>query len=234
MRSISSHRVGTGPRSGAHRPIGTQNAPHASPSAPSGCFQPQGPHRRSTTASYRGTLDAHVVATHQKTARNWSRRSSSGRRFSMNGATQIANEDIITASSGAESPRGGHRRTRSGDRKLRGALTPYRSGEKGHILAGRDASCAAGLDWLTAVRSRLDLRNGAPARRPGTRRSPREISHRAVLASPAEDGRDSLPFPFFPNEAYDLDAQLGNDHRRQSRQRVKRKVTMQLTRAGFL
>jgi len=193
---------------------------------------------------FRGTLDAHVVALDQKTGKEvWKQKVVEWKEgYSMTGAPQIANGVLITGISGAEFGTRGFidgRDPETGKLLWRTYTIPG-PGEKGHDTwpAGDAYLRGGGSTWITgSYDPELDLAywgtgNGGPwnpTLRPGD-----NLHTASVLAIRPRTGEIAWHFQFFPNEAYDLDANwemIIADIRVNG---VVRKVTMQLTRGGFL
>jgi len=193
---------------------------------------------------FRGTLDAHVVALDMKTGKQiWKEKVAEWKDgFSITGAPQIANGVLITGISGAEF---GTRCFIDGydpdtGKKLWRTYTIPGPGEKGHDTwpAGDAYLRGGGSTWITgSYDPELDLiywgtGNGGPwnpTLRPGD-----NLYTASVLALRPKTGELVWHFQFFPNEGYDWDTNWEMILADIMVEGVKRKVAMQLTRAGFL
>jgi alcohol dehydrogenase (cytochrome c) len=193
---------------------------------------------------YRATIDAHLIALDQKTGKEvWKQKVVEWKEgFSMTGAPQIANGVVITGISGAEfgvrgfidgwDPETGKRLWRT--------YTIPGPGEKGHDTwpKGDAYLRGGGSTWITgSYDPELDLAYWGtgnagpwnPTVRPGD-----NLYTASVLAIRPKTGEIVWHFQFFPNEMYDLDANWEMIIADIPVNGVKRKVTMQLTRGGFL
>ncbi len=193
---------------------------------------------------FRGTLDAHVVALDQKTGKPvWKEKVVEWKEgFSMTGAPQIANGVLITGISGAEFGVRGFidgRDPETGKLLWRTYTIPG-PGEKGHDTwpAGDAYLRGGGSTWITgSYDPELDLAYWGtgnagpwnPTVRPGD-----NLYTASVLAIRPKTGEIVWHFQFFPNEMYDLDANWEMIIADIPVSGVRRKVTMQLTRGGFL
>jgi len=193
---------------------------------------------------FRGTLDAHVVALDQKTGKQvWKQKASEWKDgYSITGAPQIANGVLITGISGAEFGTRGFIDGWDPDtgKHLWRTYTIPGPGEKGHETwpPGDAYLRGGGSTWITgSYDPDLDLAywgtgNGGPWNptvRPGD-----NLYTASVLAIRPKTGEIVWHFQFFPNEPYDLDANWEMIIADIPVGGVKRKVTMQLTRGGFL
>src|SRR5215813_9266758 len=193
---------------------------------------------------FRGTLDAHVVALDQKTGKQvWKQKASEWKDgYSITGAPQIANGVLITGISGAEFGTRGFIDGWDPDtgKHLWRTYTIPGPGEKGHETwpPGDAYLRGGGSTWITgSYDPELDLMywgtgNGGPwnpTLRPGD-----NLYTASVLAIRPKTGEIVWHFQFFPNEAYDLDANWEMINADIPVNGVRRKVTMQLTRGGFL
>jgi alcohol dehydrogenase (cytochrome c) len=193
---------------------------------------------------FRGTLDAHFVALDQKTGKQvWKEKVVEWKEgFSMTGAPQIANGVLITGISGAEFGVRGFidgRDPETGKLLWRTYTIPG-TGEKGHDTwpAGDAYLRGGGSTWITgSYDPELDLAYWGtgnagpwnPTVRPGD-----NLYTASVLAIRPKTGEIVWHFQFFPNEMYDLDANWEMIIADIPVSGVRRKVTMQLTRGGFL
>ena len=193
---------------------------------------------------FRGTLDAHVVAYDGKTGKQvWKEKVQEWKDgYSMTGAPQIANGVLITGISGAEF---GTRGFLDGwdpetGKHLWRTFTIPGPGEKGHDTwpPGDAYLRGGGSTWITgSYDPDLDLAywgtgNGGPwnpTLRPGD-----NLYTASVLAIRPKTGEIVWHFQFFPNEAYDLDANWEMILAEIDVEGALRRVAMQLTRGGFL
>lgn len=193
---------------------------------------------------FRATIDAHLVALDMTTGKEvWKQKVVEWKEgFSMTGAPQVANGVIITGISGAEF---GIRGFIDGwdpetGKHLWRTYTIPGPGEKGHdTWPAGDAYLRGGAStWITgSYDPELDLAYWGtgnagpwnPTVRPGD-----NLYTASVLAIRPKTGEMVWYFQFFPNEMYDLDANWEMILADIPVNGVKRKVTMQLTRGGFL
>ena len=193
---------------------------------------------------FRATIDAHIVALDQKTGKQiWKEKVIEWKDgYSMTGAPQIANGVLITGISGAEFGIRGFidgRDPETGKLLWRTYTIPG-PGEKGHDTwpAGDAYLRGGGSTWITgSYDPELDLAYWGtgnagpwnPTVRPGD-----NLYTASVLAIRPKTGEIVWHYQFFPNEMYDLDANWEMIIADIPVNGAKRKVTMQLTRGGFL